>query len=75
MTLIAVKDDHEVARICGPNKSGYVLEYRHPDTGVANRVARGNLHVLRGIAERVFPGLDWAQSQGTLVTTGLGSGE
>jgi hypothetical protein len=74
MTLIAVREGQEVARIHGPNRSGYVLEYRNPETGIDTRLTRTNLHVLRGIAERFYPGLDWSQSQGTLVSSGRAVG-
>lgn len=68
MTLTALKDGHEVARIHGPHHNEYVLEYHHPETGTPTRLSRGNIHVLRGIAERVFPGLEWSEAHGTLVT-------
>ena len=61
MTLIALKDGHEVAKIHGPVRNEYVLEYHDPDQGHDTRVSRASLHVLRGIAERVFPGLVWKE--------------
>ena len=36
-----------------------MLEYRNPENGQATRINRSNLHVLRTIAERVFPELVW----------------
>ncbi len=59
MTLIAEQEGQEVAKIHGPHRTEFVLEYRNPDTGQAARVSRANLHVLRAIAERVFPELVW----------------
>jgi hypothetical protein len=61
MTLIALRDGHEVAKIHGPVRNEYVLEYHNPDNGLDTKVSRNNLHVLRGIAERVFPGLVWKE--------------
>jgi hypothetical protein len=61
MTLIAEKDGHEVAKIVGPNRTEYVLEYHDPESGHVTRVSRTNLHVLRSIAEGVFPGLVWKE--------------
>jgi hypothetical protein len=72
MTLIAQTDGHEVARIHGPHKNEFILEYQSPDTGSRSWITRGNIHVLRGIAERVFPGLDWKESHGTLVSAAQG---
>jgi hypothetical protein len=59
MTLIAEKEGHEVAKIHGPHRHEFVLEYLNPENGQAARVSRTNLHVLRAIAERVFPQLVW----------------
>jgi hypothetical protein len=59
MTLIAEKEGQEVARIHGPHRMEFVLEYCHPETGQVTRVSRSNLHVLRVLAERAFPGLVW----------------
>jgi hypothetical protein len=59
MTLIAEKEGQEVARIHGPHRTEFVLEYRHPETGQPTRVSRSNPHVLRTIAEVVFPELVW----------------
>jgi hypothetical protein len=59
MTLIAEKEGQEVAKIHGPHRTEFVLEYRNPETGQATRVSRSNLHLLRILAERVFPGLVW----------------
>lgn len=75
MTLIAVKDGHEVAKIHGPHRNEFVLEYRNPASGIGTRLSRGNIRVLRGIAERVYPGLDWNLFQGTLVPTGCESSD
>ncbi len=59
MTLIAEKEGHEVAKIQGPYRTTFVLEYQSPEDGQAIRISRSNLHVLRTIAERVFPELVW----------------
>ena len=59
MTLIAEQEGHEVARIHGPHRTEFVLEYQNPDSGQAVRVSRSNLHVLRTMAEHVFPELVW----------------
>ncbi len=59
MTLIAEKEGHEVARIQGPYRTSFVLEYQNPETGQATRLSRSKIHVLRSIAERVFPELVW----------------
>ncbi len=61
MTLIAEKDGHEVAKIHGPHKNEYVLEYDEPDSGQHLRLSRTNVHVLRTIAELAFPGLVWKE--------------
>ena len=61
MTLIAEKEGHEVAKIHGPHRTEFVLEYTNPDSGQATRVSRSNLHVLRAIAEHVFPELVWKE--------------
>ena len=61
MTLIAEKEGHEVAKIQGPNRGDYVLEYHDPETGHVIRVNRNNLHVLRGITEQLFPGMVWKE--------------
>jgi len=61
MTLIAEKDGHEVAKIHGPHRTEYVLEYHDPDTGHVARVSRNNPQVLRSMAEQVFPGLVWKE--------------
>ncbi len=59
MTLIAEQEGQEVATIHGPHRTEFVLEYRNPETGQTARVSRSNLHVLRAIAEHVFPELVW----------------
>jgi hypothetical protein len=59
MMLIAEKEGHEVATIHGPHRTEFVLEYRNPETGQAARVSRTYIHVLRAIAQRVFPELVW----------------
>ncbi len=59
MTLIAEKEGQEVAKIHGPYRTEFVLEYRDPENGQASRISRSNLRVLRTIAERVFPELVW----------------
>ena len=46
MTLIAEKEGHEVAKIQGPNRGDYVLEYHDPETGNVIRVSRNNLYML-----------------------------
>jgi hypothetical protein len=61
MTLIAEKEGQEVAKIQGPNRGDYLLEYHDPETGHVIRVHRNNLHVLRGITERLFPGMVWKE--------------
>ncbi len=61
MTLIAEKEGHEVAKIQGPHRSEYVLEYHDPETGHEVRVTRTNVHVLRGMAEQLFPGMTWKE--------------
>ena len=61
MTLTAEKEGHEVAKIQGPIRGDYVLEYNDPETGHVIRVHRNNLHVLRGIAEHQFPGMVWKE--------------
>jgi hypothetical protein len=59
MTLIAEKDGQEVAKIHGPHRTEYVLDYRNPVTGQITRISRSNIQVLRILAERTFPGLVW----------------
>jgi hypothetical protein len=59
MTLIAEKEGQEVAKIHGPHRNEYVLEYKSPDSGQTLRVTRSNLHILRTMAEQVFPDLVW----------------
>jgi hypothetical protein len=59
MTLIAEKDGQEVAKIHGPHRTEFVLEYCNPENGQTTKVSRTNLHALRSIAERVFPELVW----------------
>ncbi len=59
MTLIAEKDGREVAKIHGPYRSEYVLEYRNPGGVQIKRVRRSNVQVLRILAELVHPGLNW----------------
>lgn len=61
MTLIAEKEGHEVAKIHGPHRTEFVLEYRKPESGDLVRMSRSNLHVLRTIAEQVFPELIWKE--------------
>jgi hypothetical protein len=61
MILIALKDGHEVAKIHGPIRNEYILEYRNPESGHDTKVSKNNLHVLRGIAERTFPGMVWKE--------------
>ena len=58
MTLIAEKEGLEVAKIHGPYRTEYVLEYRNPET-VRQQSQPANLQVLRVIAERVYPDLVW----------------
>ena len=53
MTLIAEKEGLEVAKIHGPHRTEFVLEFRNPETGDVVRMSRSNLHVLRTIAERL----------------------
>jgi hypothetical protein len=62
MTLIAEMEGQEVAKIHGPHRTEFVLEYRNPETGQATRVSRSKLHVLRVVAERAFPGLVWRET-------------
>ncbi len=59
MMLIAEKDGHEVAKIHGPYRSEYVLEYRNPGGVQITRVSRSNVQVLRILAELVYPDLIW----------------
>ena len=59
MTLIAEQEGLEVAKIHGPHRTEFILEYRNPETGHATRISRSKLHVLRVLAERAFPGLVW----------------
>ncbi len=59
MTLIAEKDGREVAKIHGPYRSEYVLEYRNPGGVQIKRVRRSNVQVLRILAELVYPDLVW----------------
>ncbi len=47
------------AKIQGPQRTEFVLEYRDSDTRQSTRVRRINLHELRTIAERVVPELVW----------------
>ena len=54
MTLIAEKEGLEVAKIHGPRRTEFVLEFRSPETGEVVRMSRSNLHVLRTIAELVW---------------------
>jgi hypothetical protein len=61
MNLIAEKDGKEVAKIHGPIRNEYTLEYHDPETGHDMKVHKNNLHVLRGIAERTFPGMNWKE--------------
>jgi len=61
MTLIAEKEGQEVAKIHGPHRTEFVLEYHNPQTGNLVRMSRSNLHVLRTIAEQVFPELIWKE--------------
>lgn len=61
MTLIAEKEGQEVAKIHGPHRTEFVLEYRNPESGDVVRMSRSNLHVLRTIAEQVFPELTWKE--------------
>jgi hypothetical protein len=68
MTLIALKDGHEVAKIHGPHKNEFVLDYHDPATGHDAHLSRSNIRVLRGIAERTFPGIEWKEVHGTMVT-------
>ena len=59
MTLIAEKDGREVAKIYGPYRSEYVLEYRNPGSMQVRRVSRSNVQALRVLAELVYPDLVW----------------
>ena len=59
MTLIAEKDGREVAKIHGPYRTEYVLEYRNPESTQVRRVSRSNVQVLRVLAELVYPDLVW----------------
>jgi hypothetical protein len=59
MTLIAKKDGLEVAKIHGPYRSEYVLEYRERNSVQLKRVRRSNPQVLRILAELVHPSLVW----------------
>ena len=59
MTLIAELEGHEVAKIQGPYRTAFVLEYLNPEDGQTTRISRAKIHVLRAIAERVFPELVW----------------
>jgi hypothetical protein len=59
MTLIAEKDGREVAKIHGPYRSEYVLEYRNPGSVQVRRVNRSNVQALRVLAELVYPDLVW----------------
>jgi hypothetical protein len=61
MTLVAEKEGHEVARIHGPHRTEFVLEYTNPETGDPVRMSKANLHVLRVIAEKTFPELVWKE--------------
>jgi hypothetical protein len=61
MTLIAEKEGHEVAKIHGPHRTEFVLEYHDPESGHTVKLSRSNLHVLRSIAEHVFPELIWKE--------------
>ena len=61
MTLIAEKEGLEVAKIHGPHRTEFVLEYRNPETGNLVRMSRSNLHVLRTIVEQIFPELVWKE--------------
>ncbi|MGC8639765.1 MAG: hypothetical protein ACP5XB_07780 [Isosphaeraceae bacterium] len=59
MVLIAEKEGQEVAKIHGPYRAAYVLEYRKPSTRQVRRVSRTNFQVLQVLAELVYPGLVW----------------
>ncbi len=59
MTLIAEKEGREVAKIYGPYRAEYVLEYRNPGSSQVRRVSRNNVQVLRVLAELVYPDLVW----------------
>jgi hypothetical protein len=61
MTLIAEKDKREVAKIHGPYRSEYVLEYCNPGSNQVRRVSRSNVQVLRVLAELVYPDLVWKE--------------
>ncbi len=61
MTLIAEKEGHEVAKIHGPYRAEFVLEYTNPESGQPVRISRSNLHVLRSMAEHMFPELIWKE--------------
>jgi hypothetical protein len=61
MTLIAEKEGKEVAKIHGPYRNDYVLEYRKPGSRQITRVSRSNLQVLRVLAELVYPRLIWKE--------------
>ena len=61
MTLIAERAGLEVAKIHGPHRTEFVLEFTNPDSGQVTRVSRSNLRVLRTIAEHVFPEVVWKE--------------
>jgi len=61
MTPIAEKDGLEVAKIYGPYRTEYVLEYRNPESRQVRRVSRSNVQVLRVLAELVYPDLVWKE--------------
>ena len=59
MTLIAENEGREVAKIHGPYRAEYVLEYRNRGSSQVTRVSRNNVPVLRVLAELVYPDLVW----------------
>ena len=59
LTLIAEKEGREVAKIHGPYRAEYVLEYRNPVSSQVRRVSRKDVQVLRVLAELVYPDLVW----------------
>ena len=61
MTMVAEKDGREVAKIFGPYRTEYVLEYCNPGSRQVRRVSRSNLQVLRVLAELVYPDLVWKE--------------
>lgn len=59
LTLIAEKEGQQVAKIHGPYRTDYVLEYRKPGSGQVTRVSRSNPQALRVLADLLFPDVVW----------------